>query len=174
MRDLAFQQQTYRYYRSSSNALQVQLGTLSLCGILIIKTDYIPSTISSVFRANYLHKPHQCILCFPLSPPHTHPHTMHTHTHTHTSNTSLPPHYPVIGWFNTTTQMGIDSFTAPEDALGYDIRVDYIKGSGPTNLQFIVTAVPLDTTSMSTSVMSTLYFEPPPTHLSFQVCQTTF
>ena len=47
--------------------------------------------------------------------------------------------------------MGIDSFTAPEDALGYDIRVDYIKGSGPTNLQFVVTAVPLGTTSTSVS-----------------------
>ena len=82
-------------------------------------------------------------------PPHTH--TPCTHIHTHTSNTPLPPHYPVIGWFNTTTQMGIDSFTAPEDALGYDIRVDYIKGSGPTNLQFVVTAVPLGTTSTSVS-----------------------
>ena len=94
-----------------------------------------------------------------LPTPHTPTH--YAHTYTHISNTSLLPHYPVIGWFNTTTQMGIDSFTAPEDALGYDIRVDYIKGSGPTNLQFIVTAVPLGTTSMSTSVMSTLYFEPP-------------
>ena len=45
--------------------------------------------------------------------------------------------------------MGIDSFIAREDPLGYDIRVDYIKGSGlATNPQFMVTANPIQNASM--------------------------
>ena len=49
----------------------------------------------------------------------------------------------MIGWVDPNTREALDTFPARENPAAYILEVDYVKGSGASNLRFSIMVTPL-------------------------------